>query len=248
MSFITGKGKKKKRWKGSASISSALTLSTAEIEHIVECLKSQRCRDSTRKTYHRIWRIFALFYAKLDVKPTLWSDRIVLFTAFLIDNQLQSSTVKSYISAIRGVLAEDGIVVDTDAFLLTSLTSACRLINDQVIHRFPIYKELLHEILKEIDTYYGELQQQYLATMYKAIFLAGYYGLLRAGEMASGPHALLAKDVHVGRNKQKFLFILWTSKTHGQGSKPQRIKISSYKRLENTPNLDKLAYCPFQSL
>ena len=226
--------------KGAASISSASTLSTSEITNIVEQLKSQRCRDSTRQMYHKIWKLFAVFYAKLDRKPIEWSDRLVLFTAYLIDKNMQSSTVRSYVSAIKSVLAEDGIFINTDTFLLTSLTRACKLINDRiVIHRFPIYKGLLHQILDNIEKHFDG--QLYLTTMYKAMFLASYYGLLRAGEVATGPHVLRAKDTFIGKNKRKFLFILWTSKTHGRGSKPQRIKISS-SRNQNTK------HCPFEAL
>ena len=151
----------------------------------------------------------------------------MLFVAFLVDNNLRSSTVKMYISAIRGVLAVEGIKLNEDQFLLTSLTRACRLQNDRVIHRLLIYKDLLHLIIKRIELHFGSLQQDYLMKLYKAIFIAGYYGLLRAGEIAMGPHVLLAKDVHVGKNKKKLLFILWTSQTHDLSQKPQMIKISS---------------------
>ena len=81
--------------------------------------------------------------------------------------------------------------------------------------------------------------------MYKAMFAAAYYGLLRAGEVASGPHALKAKDVYVGKNKNEFLFILWTSKTHGYDNKPQMIKITSTKRSHQTQSS---AFCPYKLL
>ena len=58
------------------------------------------------------------------------------------------------------------------------------------------------------------------------MFISTYYRLLWAGEVAKGPHVLLTKDVHIGKNKQKFLFILWTSKTHVKSAKPQMIKIT----------------------
>ena len=182
----------------------------------------------------------------MDIKSNDWGDRIVLFTAFLVDCELKSTTVKTYISAIKGVLAEDGIMVNPDNFLLTSLTRACRLINDKVIHRFPIYKELLHEIVDGIETLYSE--QPYLTILYKAMMFATYYGLLRAGEVAAGPHVLLAKDVFIGKNKKKFLFILWSSKTHGHGSKPQRIKISSKASEFGTKKDQQSNHCPFEAL
>ena len=88
------------------------------------------------------------------------------------------------------------------------------------------------------------------------MLIAGYYGLLRAGEMVMGPHVLLAKDVHIGKNKNKFLFILWSSKTHDKSSKPQMIKISSVPTGSQSHNRkhNKLGqtaihnYCPFEML
>ena len=58
---------------------------------------------------------------------------------------------------------------------------------------------------------------------------------------------LKAKDVHIGRNKNKLLFVLFTSKMHGRNVKPQQIKIaevsganaSSTVRNKNDQN------CPF---
>ena len=242
---------RKKKKSVSASTDS---LSTAEIFNIVEHLKAQRCRDSTHKTYHRIWKLFAHFYLRLDVKPNNWEDRLVLFIAFLVNNNLRSAMVKTYISAIQGVLAVEGIRLQEDQFLLTSLTRACRLQKDKVVHRLPIYKELLHLILGRIELNFENNQQEYLAKLYKAIFIAGYYGLLRAGEMALSPHVLLAKDVHIGKNKNKLLFILWSSKTHDYSQKPQMIKISSVPssvtashKAKNKPPTYR-AYCPFEVL
>ena len=180
------------------------------------------------------------------MKPEEWSDRIVLFAGFLINNNLRSQTVKTYISALKSILAEDKIELSMDKFLLTSLTRACRLKNDRVIHRLPIYKGLLHLILDEAERHFGNLQQIYLGKLYRAMFISAYYRLLRAGEVAKGSHVLLAKDVHMGKNKRKLLFILWSSKTHTKGCKPQMIKISSQRYRRKKGNKRKLGkYCPY---
>ena len=230
--------KKKKRIKYQApalsGMSSNSTISTAEIRSVVERLKSQCYRDSTRKTYYGIWHLFGHFFVRLDDKLTTWEDRIVLFSGFLISNQLKSATVKTYISAIRSVLAEDGHFVQKDSYLLTSLTKACQLQNDVVINRFPIHKGLLHLILNETEKLFN--QQPYLEILYKALFISAYYGLLRAGEVTQGPHVILANNVHIGLNKDKILFILRTSKTHTAGSKPQMIKFNRIKAVAKPLN------------
>ena len=69
--------------------------------------------------------------------------------------------------------------------------------------------------------------QHYLNKLYKAVFSAAYYGLLRIGELTFSQHCLLAHNVHIGKNKEKLLFILNSLKTHSRGQKPQLIKIAS---------------------
>ena len=204
------------------------TISTVKIKDIVERLRSQRCRDSTRATYHRIWKRFNRFFIRLDDKPDMWEDRLILFIGYLIEEcKLQSSTIKTYILAIKGVLAENKIELNLDRFLINSLTRACRIRNDSLIARIPIQKPFLNSILDEVAKWCNEINQPYLKSLYQALFSAAYYGLLRIGEVTKGPHVVLAHNIRIGVNKDKLLFILRSSKTHNQGNGPQLIKISS---------------------
>ena len=72
-------------------------------------------------------------------------------------------------------------------------------------------------------------QQPYLEKLYQAMFSTAYFGLFRICEITVTPanHTIAVTDVHVGKNKQKILFILRTSKTHQQSSQPQMVKIST---------------------
>ena len=136
---------------------------------IVDRLKGEHCRDSTRATYHRIWKIFNKFVIRLYVKPTSWEEHIVLFTGFLVESQLKSSTVKTYISAIKGVLLENSIVIDPDTFTLNTLTRACRIKNNRLITRLPIGKDLLKLLLRSINKEYSlKIGQEYLNRLYQA--------------------------------------------------------------------------------
>ena len=69
-------------------------------------------------------------------------------------------------------------------------------------------------------------QQPYLMFLYSGLFVASYFGLLQIGEVTSGSHPIRAKDVHVGINKNKILFVLHSSKTHEVGDPPQLVKIT----------------------
>ena len=93
--------------------------------------------------------------------------------------------------------------------------------------------------------------QPYLKTLYQALFITTYFGLFRIGEMTLTPvgHAVKVEDVHVGRNKNKLMFILHTSKTHNRGSKPQIVKISALKTQQAVPPgvaSRCFRYCPFK--
>ena len=131
-------------------------------------LSGERYCSTTRKTYYRIWKLFNQFFLKLDNKPRCWEERLVQFTGFLVENKLQSASVKTYISAIKGVLREIGIKISEDNFLLTSMTRACRIKNDEVVNRFPITKGRLSLMLVEVEKFYD--QQPYLSCLFQTIY------------------------------------------------------------------------------
>ena len=208
------------------------SISTSHINKIIDKLRYEQNCDMTQKNFLAIWRVFSNFFFKLDIKPDNWTDRLPLFVGYLIDKNRRSSTIKSYVSAIKAVLREDGKEIKEDKFLLASLVRACKFHNDLATVCFPIHKQLLDILLKGIDKLFlstGNNNQPYLAIKYKAMFASAYYGLFRIGEIATGTHPILAKDVHIGQNKQKILIVLWMSKTHGKDSFPQSVKITAMK-------------------
>ena len=215
------------RISSASSDSSESRLSTRDIRLIVNKLELQKHQSSTRRTYHLVWKKFNEFFIKLDCKPGAWEDCLVLFTAYLVDKGFKSSTIKSYISAIKCVLTEIKVKLDLEQTCITSLTRACKLNNDQITTKLPIQKGLLQLILNEVNKYYNNKNQVYLVILYQTIFITAYYCLFRIGELAKSAHVILAKNVHIALNKKKLLFILETSKTHTRGDKPQLVKISS---------------------
>ena len=215
------------------------------MEKLVDQLRMEKHRLSTKKNYYGIWKCFNEFFLKLDRKPKTWEDRLVLFVGHLIDTNKKSSTIKSYISAIKSVLMDDGVELHEDKYLLSSLTRACRYKNDGMRIRLPLQKGLLNLMLDSAVELFLNNNQVYLYTMYCALFISAYYGLMRVGELTTGNHPILATDVHIGENKRKILFILRTSKTHWLDNKPQQIKISA-KEKGNIMLNEK--HCPFSVL
>ena len=163
----------------------------------------------------------------------------------MIQQGKQSSSIKTYVTAIKKLLVLDGYQWQDSEVLLNSLTRACKIINDRVTDRFPISYKLLELILVEVERYYTKLNQPYLEYLYKAIFILSYYGMMRVGEVTLSEHVVKAKNVNVGVNKDKMLLILYTLKTHGYGDRPQEIKISANKDSANYKNMH---FCPFKIL
>ena len=215
------------------------------MERIVDSLMMRQHRDSTAKNYLSVWRQFNKFVVSLDRKPKLWEDRTTLFIGFLIDRGMQSSTVKSYVSAIKKTLVLDGYDWDDKLVLVRSLAKVCRIVNDSVRTRLPISCGLLEMILFEVQRYFSGINQAYLEILYKTIFALSYYGMMRIGEIMRSPHVLKAKNVHLGQNKDKILLILYSSKTHDESVRPQKIKITSNIK-ERSGNYIHRYFCPFR--
>ena len=140
---------------------------------------------------------------------------------------------------------DDGYPWDDQKVLLGSLTKACKIINDKVYTRLPIQCSLLEMILFEIHRIFGDQGQIFLQTMYKALFALSYYGMMRISEVTVSDHVVKAKDVHSAQNKDKLLLMLYSSKTHSRGMRPQKIKIT-LNLTEKSGFYTKRNFCPFK--
>ena len=136
--------------------------------------------------------------------------------------------VKTYVSAIKRILIDDGYLWNQQRILLNALTKTCRLVNDKVFTRLPIQCGLLELMLYEFERMFQNSRQFYLDVMYKAIFLLGYYGLMRVGELTLSKHVMKGANVHVALNRRKILIVLYSSKTHTSAMRPQKIRITSF--------------------
>ena len=231
--------------KNVTSSSGSSRLSTNDLERIVQSLMQKQHRDSTNQTYLSIWRQFNRFVIGLDRRPKLWEDRTTFFIGYLIDKGMQSTTIKSYVSAIKKTLLMDGYEWDDKLVLVRSLSRACSIVNDRVRTRLPIQCGLLEILLFETQRHFRLKTQAYLEILYKTLFALSYYGLMRIGEVTKSPHVLKAKNVHLATNKDKLLLILYTSKTHHEGNRLQKIKITS-NRNEKSGFYVHRNFCPFK--
>ena len=91
----------------------------------------------------------------------------------------KSSTIRSYISAVKAVLRNGGIKLHLDDALLAEVTRACRLHNDTVATKLPITKSVLHLLINTLPKCFDS-PQPYLVSLYSAmsvLHITGYSGL-----------------------------------------------------------------------
>ena len=114
--LIIGKQRKKtkSKTKSTGSSSTSSRISTAEILNIVDKLKHEQHRSTTKKNYYAVWKVFNNFFISLGDKPIRWEDRLTLFVGYLVHNHRQSSTVRSYVSAVKAVLKMNNINISED--------------------------------------------------------------------------------------------------------------------------------------
>ena len=106
---------------------------------------------------------------------------------------------------------------------------------------------MLRILIGSTEEYFLHNQQPFLAALYCALFSTAYFGLFHVAELTSGSHPIMVSNVHIGRNKKKFLFVLKTSKTHGEYNHPQTIKICSAQKRTPTSAINQ-PYCPYDIL
>ena len=249
--IIVGRKKKKGSQTGFKDGSSTSSkISTDSMKLILEKLKSESKRESTSIIYQSVWRKFNRFVIQLDYRPKEWEERASLFRVHLVECcKVQSSTLRLYMSAIKRTLKDDGYEWDDNKLLLSTLTQACKIKNDHIRTRLPINIGLLETLIFEMQRKFHN--QPYLEILYRAFFLISYYGLFRIGELTLSKHVIKAKDVHIAMNKDKMLFVLYSSKTHSKGSRPQKVKITACNNQNSEANkgrmlLHKRNFCPFQ--
>ena len=154
-------------------------------------------------------------------------ERVSIYCAYLtINTSIQSTTLKTYVSAIKSKLLTDGYPWNQEIVYLTALTRACKLQNDTIKIRLPIHKNLLECSLFELERKCEVKENNhYRSALFKTAFITGYYGLFRIGEITESIHVIRAMDVHEAGNKRKYLFVLHTLKTHNRGNDSQKVWI-----------------------
>ena len=121
------------------------------MNQLMDNLQYNSTRKSTKCNYLGIWRQFNNFVIKLDHQLKSWEDCTSLYSTYLILKGIQSSTLKSHISAIKHSLIKDKYKWNDDLVLLNTLVKACKLSNDTIRVKLPIQFNLFEALLFELE-------------------------------------------------------------------------------------------------
>ena len=188
----------------------------SRLKEIVERLKREQICPRSQRTYHHAWHNFSKFMVRLDERPDTWTDSLVYFTANLIVEGHPKPTIKSYVSAVKHVLQEDGIQLEDNSLALSALLKSTKYtVETGPQLRLPIQWNLVKILCDAINyTFLTKKSQPYLALLYRGILMMGYFGLSRIGEMTQGasPHTIKFSDAHFERERRMVVVVLQTSK------------------------------------
>lgn len=213
---------------------------------VVERNSQKGVSSPSKEGYHSIFRNFLEFLDLFNTLPERWEEKMVLYASFLADNVYEEPTIRSYMSAIRYQLQQDGVRLDEDKILLESIIRSSRYKNKEKRQRLGISEQMLHRLLDQVEEQFNS--QPYLVALYKAMFVMGFYCLLRVSKLTSGRHPILAKNVIAAHNKLKIQVTLESSKTHTRREKKQVIRFPDQDEEADAFKWINTKYCPFTIL
>ena len=81
---------------------------------------------------------------------------MALFVTYLIDTKRPPATIRTYASGMKSVLADDGVVIDSNSLALATILKACKYVDRETTFTCPpIQKSLLDLILGKITGYFN---------------------------------------------------------------------------------------------
>ena len=140
---------------------------------------------------------------------------IMEFIAFLSLAQLAQSTIGSYVSGVRHHLRLNNLPTFENNFMLKLVLKGITNMHASVDLRLPIMLDVLHHMIAALNLV---VANYYDTCLYMAVLSAGFFGLLRPGEMVKSEHALLIQNVYFTQDKVVY-FLPTSNPTRGQSPK-----------------------------
>ncbi len=135
--------------------------------------------------------------------------------------------MKTYISGVRFRLRADGQKLDTDMFILNHLIKGTGLEHTKFHVKLPITLHMLPKLVKFLEVI--TRGDAYERSLFQAIFVVAYFGLVRISEFCGKTHSIRVKDVLINRNEGMVHTLLLRSKAN-KTKFLERIILSQYHK------------------
>ena len=170
--------------------------------------------------YSKHWASFYQFATKHLKRPSLpaSANTLALYTTHLHHTNLQSSTIRTHLSAIAFYHKINGFTSPTSSFLVTKLLTAYSKRDSTPKTRQPINHHLLTQMFEHLNM---SNLNRYNKILYKAVFSLMYHAALRVSEVAPAAYTLH----HLHANQLTF--------KHHDGVTKLHIAFHSYKHNTN---------------
>lgn len=152
---------------------------------------SNAIAPSTRATYQRAMTVFQDFYHKIYHTPATLpfnTDDLKLFIAFSYSQQLTSTTVSTYLSALSYFHKLQNFADPTQSFLVKKCMQGYQKLTAKPDVRLPITQTVLRKLVYALDF---TVSCAFHRLMLKAMYLLAFHAFLRVGEFTSTGHNVI---------------------------------------------------------
>lgn len=152
--------------------------------------------------YRRSWDSFLNFLLlhKIPLKFPYSENLVILYIINLCKQNLKSSTIRSYLTAIACVHKLYSAPDPTSTYLVSRLLKGNEQINKYPTQKLlPINKPLLYRIISVLP----KLLPAYDANLFTSLFLLAYFFCLRSGEIVksqSSSHTIQLQDLSISHS------------------------------------------------
>ena len=152
------------------------------VDDEVERLLSAAISANSHKTYASGWRAFNQFrhHPLLSHVPAT-VDQTCKFIAWLSLKGLSAATIATYVSGMSYIHKLFGWVDPTAEFIVSKLIEGARRLHPGKDTRLPISLTVLGHMIRALPTV---CFSTFEAVLFKAVFLAAYFGFMRVSEFA----------------------------------------------------------------
>ena len=162
-----------------------------DIGQVVNCVSnmlSTSLASSSKVSYTRSWSLFRQCMGHLNIpyhgkdSLPLSINSVLMFIGYLQLRGYAPTSITSYVCAIAYIHKILGMPDPSSSYLVQKILAAAVKINPSADGRLPITLDILSRLIRAIPSC---LTNPYLCSLFRAMCLVAFFGLMRVGELTS---------------------------------------------------------------